>query len=624
MNMKLLIFGSKGWIGEQVINILKEKKISFIEAKVRADSEADVLDELSLHQPTNVLSLIGRTHGVVGDKEFTTIDYLEQDGKLVENVRDNLYAPFNIAFHCHRMKIHYTYLGTGCIFHSDYGIDCEGNEIVNAFSESSQPNFFGSSYSIVKGFTDRMMHLFDNVLNVRIRMPITDLMDKRNFITKIASYERIASVSNAMTVLPELLPVMIDLMQKNETGTVNLVNPGAISHNEILTMYREIVNPAFVWKNFSIEEQNKILASKRSNNHLDTSRLEKMYPHVKHIKDSVRDILVRYAENLKNTRKVLITGGCGFIGSHFLNKYYDEHPLDTIINIDAMYYCARKDNVRLDIRRSTRYIFYNYNLNDRREPNKLGEILRKHSVDRVFHFAAQSHVQNSFSDSLQFTYDNILGTHILIEELRKYILDGNSVDKIVHVSTDEVYGDSNILKNEESAFCPTNPYAATKASSELISKAYYYSFNLPIIITRGNNVFGPNQYPEKVIPKFIKQLRQGKKVTIQGDGSCVRDFLYVDDVVNAFLKINENGRVGEIYNIGCDENMGVSVRNVAEMLIQKIKKSTDYEKYIEYVEDRPYNDFRYTISNDKVKKLGWSIVVSFEDGIDLLLNMPQD
>jgi dTDP-glucose 4,6-dehydratase len=409
---------------------------------------------------------------------------------------------------------------------------------------------------------------------------------------------------------------MIDLLEKKTIGTINLVNPGAISHNEILQMYKEIVNPAFVWKNFSIQEQNQILASKRSNNHLDTSKLKELYPNVKNIKDSIRDILVKYAENLKNSKTILVTGGSGFIASNFINKYFDENPNDTIINVDALYYCARIENVRLDIRKSSRYIFYNVNLVD---SDKISSIIRKHKVERVFHFAAQSHVQNSFGDSLQFTKDNILGTHILLEELRKYIFEGNVVEKIIHVSTDEVYGDSNVLKHEESAFCPTNPYAATKASSELISKSYYYSFKLPIIITRGNNVFGPNQYPEKLIPKFIKLLKEGKKVTIQGDGSCIRDFLYVDDVVNSFLKIDKFGEIGEIYNIGSDENMGKSVLEVAHFLIKKIKNTTNYDEYIEFIQDRPYNDFRYIISNEKVKKLGWQINISFEEGIEKLL-----
>lgn len=643
--MKLLLFGGRGWIGGQIIKLLNSTSyahIEYINSSVRADDEVGVLRELKEHRPSHVLSLIGRTHGMIGDKEFTTIDYLEQEGKLEENVRDNLYGPFNIAFHCRNLGIHYTYLGTGCIFHSDYE---NGNEI-NEFDEDARPNFFGSSYSIVKGFTDRMMHLFGNVLNVRIRMPITGVPEKRNFITKIVSYERVVSISNAMTVLPELLPVMLDLIQKGHTGTINLVNPGAISHNEILEMYKEIVDPAFVWKNFSIEEQNKILASKRSNNHLDTATLAALYPHVSNIKDSIRTVLVEYASHVARQRRdysenengenenadkekrgeeqeeaggktILVTGGKGFIASHFINRYFREYPRDNIVNIDALYYCARVENVDEEIRNSERYFFYHQNLV---QGDILAEILVKHKVSHVYHFAAQSHVQNSFSDSLQFTLDNVLATHVLLEELRKYIFAGNNVEKIVHVSTDEVYGDSDILKHEESAFCPTNPYAATKASSELISKSYFYSFKMPIIITRGNNVFGPNQYPEKLIPKFISLLKQGLPVTIQGDGSNVRDFLYVDDVVSAFLKIHESGVVGETYNIGCDDNMGITVLEVAKILIRLIKGATaDADAYITYIADRPYNDFRYIISNEKLKALGWSINVGFMEGLSKLI-----
>jgi dTDP-glucose 4,6-dehydratase len=615
--MKILLFGGKGWIGNQVINILKAKfqDIPFVEATIRADDESGMSREIQRVQPTHVLSLIGRTHGNIGNKEYTTIDYLEQEGKLVENVRDNLYSPFNLAFHCHKLGIHYTYLGTGCIFHSNYGD--EGKDgYVNEFDEESYPNFFGSSYSIVKGFTDRMMHLFDNVLNVRIRMPITDKPEKRNFITKIVNYEKVVSISNAMTVLPELLPVMIDMMIKGVTGTVNLVNPGAISHNEIFEMYREIVNPTFKWTNFTIEEQNAILASKRSNNHLNTDKLLEMYPHVKHIKDSVREILKSYAENLNSKKVILVTGGCGFIASHFINKYFDEYPENIIINYDALYYCANVENVRSDIRKSNRYIFVHDNLVNGK---KIAELLNKYRINTVFHFAAQSHVQNSFADSIQFTHDNIYGTHVLLEEIRKYVFAGNNIEKIIHVSTDEVYGDSNVLKHEESAFCPTNPYAATKASSELISKSYFYSFKLPIIITRGNNVFGPNQYPEKLIPKFIHLLKENEKVTIQGDGSNVRDFLYVDDVVDAFMRIYEKGATGEIYNIGCDENMGKTVLEVAKILIKEIKQTDDFEAHITYIPDRPYNDFRYIISNQKLKDLGWEISVDFMDGIKRLI-----
>ena len=181
-----------------------------------------------------------------------------------------------------KVRIHYTYLGTGCIF--EYDKEHPYGEEVNGFREESLPNFMGSSYSIVKGFTDRLLHGFEeNVLNLRIRMPITDENNPRNFITKITNYEKICSIPNSMTVLPDFYPIIVDLMKRKETGTLNLTNPGLISHNQILEMFREIVNPDFKWKNFSVEEQNEILAGKRSNNFMDTSKLEKMYPQIPRI-----------------------------------------------------------------------------------------------------------------------------------------------------------------------------------------------------------------------------------------------------------------------------------------------------------------------------------------------------
>ena len=142
---------------------------------------------------------------------------------------------------------------------------------------------------------------------------------------------------------------------------------------------------------------------------------------------------------------------------------------------------------------------------------------------------------------------------------------------------------------------------------------------MPIIITRGNNVYGPNQYPEKVIPRFIQQLKNGEKVTIQGDGSCVRAFMHVFDTADAFMTILENGKIGEIYNIGCDEGMEYSILDVAKLLIKEIQKTEDYDKWITYIEDRPFNDQRYYISNQKLKDLGWNLKMSFDKGIKCLL-----
>jgi 3,5-epimerase/4-reductase len=245
------------------------------------------------------MSFIGRTHGVYENEVIGTIDYLEKPGKLVENINDNLFSPIGLAEISKKNGIHFTYLGTGCIFEYDEQKHIYGNQ-ETGFLEADLPNFFGSSYSIVKGYTDRLMQLLysDSTLNARIRMPITDEQDSpRNFITKITTYKKVCSIPNSMTVLDELLPVLIEMALKKQVGTVNLTNPGLISHNEILEMYKEIVDPDFTWSNFSIEEQNQILASKRSNNCLDTMKLTNTTLSFKNpvtpIKDAVRSVFFR-------------------------------------------------------------------------------------------------------------------------------------------------------------------------------------------------------------------------------------------------------------------------------------------------------------------------------------------
>lgn len=294
--MKILVYGANGWIGQQFIDILETKQLDYIPGISRVDDYDTVLREIVTTNPTHVVSFIGRTHGKIGDKQYTTIDYLEQEGKLQENVRDNLYSPLLLSMICKNHNIHYTYLGTGCIFKFD---ECHpfGKE-ENGFTEQSQPNFFGSSYSIVKGFTDKLMHIFDeHVLNLRIRMPITGEKNTRNFITKITTYEKVCSVPNSMTVLPELLQYVVDMMKNKTTGTINLTNPGLISHNEILEMYKEIVDPTFTWQNFNIEEQRSILAAERSNNYLDTTKIETLFPEIDNIKVAVKKCLCKYEKN---------------------------------------------------------------------------------------------------------------------------------------------------------------------------------------------------------------------------------------------------------------------------------------------------------------------------------------
>ena len=291
--MKVLVLGNKGWIGSMMCDLLHKEGIKYFTTDIRPNNKRAFEKMLIERNPTHIMSFIGRTHGKIGNKQFTTIDYLEQSGKVKENVRDNLFSPLVVALLAKKYDIHYTYLGTGCIFKFDNKHQT-GNEDTG-FKEDDTPNFFGSSYSIVKGYTDELMHMLEeNVLNLRIRMPIISKTHSRNFITKITKYEYICSMPNSMTVLDELLPYVIKMAKMNLTGTINLTNPGLITHNEILKLYKKYVDPDFTWKNFSQEDQLKILAADRSNNCLDTTKLIKLFPNILNIKDSINNILVKY------------------------------------------------------------------------------------------------------------------------------------------------------------------------------------------------------------------------------------------------------------------------------------------------------------------------------------------
>jgi len=293
--VKVLLFGGRGWIGGQIIEHLKRRKINFVVADSQPGKQPDsvVADELDKVRPTHVISVVGRTHG----PGINTIDYLEGGpDKLVLNVRDNLYAPMLIARLCEKRDIHFTYFGTGCIFkyeglHQPDGIGKK---------EADIPNFFGSSYSVVKGFTDRLMHHWgDNVLNLRIRMPVTNTVHPRNFITKIAAYKKVINIPNAMTYLPELLDGMLTLMQKRVVGTLNFVNPGVMAHKEVLDLYEAIVDPKHVTTVMTLEEQRAMLAADRSNCKLDSKRLEKLLPGVMPIKQAMRVAMEGMKANFK-------------------------------------------------------------------------------------------------------------------------------------------------------------------------------------------------------------------------------------------------------------------------------------------------------------------------------------
>lgn len=598
------IVGSQGWIGKQFIRVLAERGISYVKAEGRMDDVGSLQTQLLRCKPDRVVCLAGRTSG----GKYTTIDYLEGGRQQTyENVRDNLFGPLLLSSLSREMGLHFSYLGTGCIFNYD-----EDHSLQNGrgFHEDDEPNFFGSSYSIVKGFTDRLFHLEkQHMLNIRIRMPINDDMTSpRNFLHKIRKYEKICSIPNSMTVLPDLLPIMVDMIMKKKTGTINLVNPGVISHNQILDLYKEIIDPTFTYQNFSLEEQEKVLQSQRSNNLLDTTRLESEY-FVLPIYESVKRLLKRIhkKETLKQPvrmKTVLVTGGYGFIGSNFIHLLNSKMPETRIINIDKISYCSSPSH--LD---GLNVISYDIDINEMEE---VLNILKDHRVDMVVHFAAQSHVDNSFNNSIQFTQDNVMGTHNLLEACKRY----GELSRFIHISTDEVYGET-VRKEpskEDELPNPTNPYAATKIAAEFLVQSYFHCFDLPTIIVRGNNVYGPRQYPEKIIPKFIVNLMNGKKCTIHGSGNTRRNFIFVEDTCEAVLTIAQKGMINQVYNIGNENEW--SAYQIAIHLIGILRGShVDPKDFIEYVPDRFYNDFQYRIDSTKIRDLGWSPKINFSDGL---------
>lgn len=307
-------------------------------------------------------------------------------------------------------------------------------------------------------------------------------------------------------------------------------------------------------------------------------------------------------------KNILITGAAGFIASHVANRLVRNHPDYKIIILDKLDYCSNLKNLNPS-KLSPNFEFIK---GDIASADLVNFILLSQSIDTIMHFAAQTHVDNSFGNSFEFTKNNIYGTHVLLEACKE--LKGQ-IKRFIHVSTDEVYGETDedalVGNHEASQLLPTNPYSATKAGAEMLVMAYARSYGLPVITTRGNNVYGPNQFPEKMIPKFILLAMKGKALPIHGDGSNVRSYLYCEDVAEAFEIILHKGEVGHVYNIGTEKERRVI--DVAKDICKLFSLNSD--EVIKFVENRPFNDQRYFLDHMKLKNLGWSERTSWEDGL---------
>ena len=298
--------------------------------------------------------------------------------------------------------------------------------------------------------------------------------------------------------------------------------------------------------------------------------------------------------------KLLVTGGFGFIGSNFILKLLEEHTEFKIKNVDAELTGSNPKNLST-IKDHQNYEFVKGNITDHKLMKKLID-----ECDAVINFAAESFVDRSIHDASPFLVSNILGTYTILDIITK------QKKKMIQISTDEVFGS---LKNgsakEESIFNPTNPYAATKASAELLVNSYFSTYNSDVIITRCTNNYGPRQFPEKLIPKTILLADQNKKIPIYGNGTNIRDWIFVDDHCNAIFNILTDGKSGESYNISASNEMDNIT--IVKKILSLMNKSEDL---IEFVEDRPGHDFRYSMDSQKIKKeLDWKTNVNFEEGI---------
>lgn len=315
-------------------------------------------------------------------------------------------------------------------------------------------------------------------------------------------------------------------------------------------------------------------------------------------------------------KSVLITGAAGFIGSNTTIRLVRRHPQVQFVVLDKLDYCANIKNLD-PIKGAKNYKFVK---GDILSADLVNFLISQFKIDTIFHFAAQTHVDNSFGNSLTFTKNNVLGTHTLLECWRRH---QSQIRRFIHVSTDEVYGENKEAhgKRQEdvqfeegkSMLLPTNPYAASKAAAELMIRAYMHSFKLPAIITRGNNVYGPRQFPEKLIPKFIYRLERKQTLCVHGKGTPRRSYLYVDDAAEAYARVLFHGEIGQVYNVGTRDE--IEVIEVARALLKIYGLDKEEKKWIEFVADRHFNDQRYFISTAKLERLGWKPKIGIMEGL---------
>ena len=321
---------------------------------------------------------------------------------------------------------------------------------------------------------------------------------------------------------------------------------------------------------------------------------------------------------MKVFKAILITGGAGFIGSHVVRKMVNKYPKTQIVNLDALTYAGNLDNL-VDIAKASNYSFLKGDITD---ASFIASLFDNYQFDAVVHLAAESHVDNSIKNPLRFAQTNVMGTLNLLEAARNQWKDNMANKRFYHISTDEVFGSlgKEGAFTEETAYDPRSPYSASKAASDHFIRAYFHTYDLPVVLSNCSNNYGPAQYPEKLIPLFIKNIVENKPLPVYGKGENIRDWLYVEDHAEAIDLVLHQGKIGETYAIGGNNeirniDMVHTLIEVTDRLLGR-PKGTSLER-ISYVVDRLGHDFRYAIDASKIKnELGWKPMTHFEEAIE--------
>lgn len=642
--MRWLIVGPNGYIGKQITQQIHETwpSDSIVEMKEHIYSVADeqkIRNLLKSEQPDIVVICIGRTY-LQGQKG--NVDDLQNISALPVNLRDNLEVPLMIAAVSQQYSFirKVVYLGTGCIF----------QQPETAPTENDLGTFTGSCYSTVKGVTDRLFHLtslFPKLINVRLRMPVTFDTSSRNLISKLKSFKKVIEIPNSISVLPTLWPILLTAARQSTfTGTLHLVNPGSMTHPEILQLYKQYVDPTHTYEIMTTDQQRGMLQAERSNVVLDTKTIEELAHELQlpllSIQDAMTEAMKQFARQYVPASQtpstqietksnqfynIMITGGCGFIGSHVVEYFYKQHPSYRIINVDKITYAGCENHVAATVRNDQkRYVLYKEDITN---DTKILEIMRKEQIRAIIHLAAESSVDVSFQQSLHFTRTNVLGTHTLLQCVQRLIHDENqSFDLFLHVSTDEVLGGSyHDDAKEEQASDPSNPYSASKTAAEVYVQTYSRYLKVPCMMVRLNNVIGERQFLDKLIPKCLVRRLLGLPLLIHGNGQSRRHFLDTQDVARALDIVFHKGSVGEIYHIA-SSGTDHSVHEIVEWIIKHVKpdptwqtfwgiiaKNSSSEYPFKYIANRTFQDQRYQLDGSKAKMLGFQPKVQWEQSL---------